>query len=215
MRGLGVICDMERRRRRLTGLYSLFFAKKRVSRVNVVRVLNGLETFDPRLPRSLRTPLTSMANLKVPDPVRCAGGGLSPEVLPTRDSYRSIPNRASDHAVTRYSMTVRAQPAPMLGQKPIPARSSAGSTRNIGSDGRTYQNVDSAWLAIRAVSAVSRQSQMIPSSDTNGSDTIKAAKAGLRLATSDTTATMMPDSAHLRMKYSIGSTAIWSSCHAC
>lgn len=32
---LGVICDMKRRRRRLEGLYSGFFAKKRVSRVIV------------------------------------------------------------------------------------------------------------------------------------------------------------------------------------
>ena len=35
MRSLGVICDMKRRRRRLGGLYSGFFAKKRVSRVIV------------------------------------------------------------------------------------------------------------------------------------------------------------------------------------
>jgi len=36
------------------------------------------------------------------------------------------------------------QLAAMLGQKPAPARSIAGRARNIGSDGRTYQNVDSA-----------------------------------------------------------------------
>jgi hypothetical protein len=39
---------------------------------------------------------------------------------------------------------VKAQFAPMLGQNPTPARSIAGKTRNIGSDGKTYQNVDSA-----------------------------------------------------------------------
>jgi hypothetical protein len=80
----------------------------------------------------------------------------------------------------------------MLDQKPTPARSIAGRTRNIGSDGRTYQNVDSAWLAIRSVSAVSRQSHRIPNSDTKGNETIRAPKLGLRFATSDTTAMIMP-----------------------
>jgi hypothetical protein len=51
------------------------------------------------------------------------------------------------------------------------------------------------------------------SSDTSGSDTIKAPTAGLRLPTSETTATMTPDNAHLRMKYSIGSAGIWNSPH--
>ena len=73
--------------------------------------------------------------------------------------------------------------------------------------------MDSAWFAIRVASPVSRQSQIMPRSDTNGTDTIKAPSAGLRLATSETTATMMPDNAHLRMEYSIGSAGIWSSLH--
>jgi len=88
----------------------------------------------------------------------------------------------------------------MLNQKSTPARSIAGRIRNIGSDGKTYQNVDSAWLAIRSVSPVSRQSHRIPKSDTNGNETMSAPKAGLRFATSDTTAMIMPDKVHLIMK---------------
>jgi hypothetical protein len=88
----------------------------------------------------------------------------------------------------------------MLDQKPTPARSIAGRIRNIGSDGKTYQNVDSAWLAIRSVSAVSRQSHNIPNSEINGNETMRAPKLGLRFATSDTMAMMIPDKAHLMTK---------------
>jgi len=42
--------------------------------------------------------------------------------------------------------------------------------------------------------------QMIPSSDTSGSETISAPNAGLRLAASDTTAMMTPDKTHLTAK---------------
>jgi hypothetical protein len=42
--------------------------------------------------------------------------------------------------------------------------------------------------------------QNIANSDTNGRETISAPKAGLRFATSDTTAMMMPDKAHLATK---------------
>src|SRR3954452_145477 len=100
----------------------------------------------------------------------------------------------------KYRAMVRTQLAASVGQKPTPARSMPGSTRNIGRDGRTYQNVDSAWLAIRSASPVSRQSHRIPNNDTKGSETISAPKAGLRLATSDTTAIIIPDKAHLMMK---------------
>jgi hypothetical protein len=89
----------------------------------------------------------------------------------------------------------------MLGQKPTPARSIAGRTRNIGSDGSMYQKVDCVRLATRSVSPVSRQSQRIANTDTKGNETISAPKAGLRFATSDTTAMIMPDNAHLMMKY--------------
>ena len=54
------------------------------------------------------------------------------------------PNLANAHAVIKYSKTVKAQHATKLGQKPTPDRSIAGKIRNIGSDGRTYQKVDSA-----------------------------------------------------------------------
>jgi hypothetical protein len=36
------------------------------------------------------------------------------------------------------------QPTPKLMQKPKPARNIVGSSKNIGSEGKTYQNVDSA-----------------------------------------------------------------------
>src|SRR5579864_7710624 len=91
----------------------------------------------------------------------------------------------------------------MLGQKPMPARSIAGRIRNIGSDGKTYQNVDCVRLSIRSASPVSRQSHRIPKSDTKGSETISAPKLGLRFATSDTTAMMIPDKAHFMIKYII------------
>jgi len=65
--------------------------------------------------------------------------------------------------VARYSATVSRQLAPKLDQKPSPARSIAGKTKNIGSDGSTYQNVDSAWAAIRSTSLVSRRSQRMAS----------------------------------------------------
>src|SRR4051794_13689990 len=103
----------------------------------------------------------------------------------------------------KYRAMVRTQLAASVGQKPTPARSMPGSTRNIGRDGRTYQNVDSAWPAIRSASPVSRHSQMIPSNETSGSETINAPNAGLRFATSETTAMITPDNAHLMTKYSI------------
>jgi hypothetical protein len=61
----------------------------------------------------------------------------------------------------------------------------------------TYQNVASARLATRCASPVSRHSQMIASSETSGSYTIRAPNAGLRLATSETTAMMIPESSAL------------------
>ena len=54
-----------------------------------------------------------------------------------------MPNFANPQAVMKYSATVRAQLAARLGQNPNPPRSIAGIARNIGSDGRTYQNVAS------------------------------------------------------------------------
>ena len=88
----------------------------------------------------------------------------------------------------------------MLSQKPMPARSIAGRIRNIGSDGKIYQNVDCARLAICSASPVSRQSHRIAKSDTKGRETINAPKLGLRLAISDATAMMIPDKAHLMIK---------------
>jgi hypothetical protein len=73
----------------------------------------------------------------------------------------------------------------------------------MGNDGNTYQKVDCARPAMRSASPVSRQSQTMPSRETSGSETTSAPNAGLRFAITDTTATMMPDSAHLTTKYSM------------
>ena len=73
----------------------------------------------------------------------------------------------------------------------------------MGSDGMTYQKVASAWFAIRATSFVSRHSHMIASSDTNGNDTTKAPKAGLRRAISDTAMIINPDNSAFTTRYTI------------
>lgn len=88
----------------------------------------------------------------------------------------------------------------MDGQKPIPPRSIAGTTRNIGSDGKTYQKVASICEAMRAVSAVSRHSHMTDIMEISGSDATKAPNAGLRFAMSDTMAAINPESAALVRK---------------
>src|ERR1019366_9721663 len=103
--------------------------------------------------------------------------------------------------VRKYRTTVRAHAAIIAHQKLIPCRSMYGNARNIGRDGITYQKVASAWLAILTVLPVSRQSQMIASIDTSGSDATSAPKAGLRFAISDTAAMMIPDRRALRAKY--------------
>ena len=58
--------------------------------------------------------------------------------------YKLIPNFASAQAVMKYSTTVSAQLAPSESQNPKPARSIAGITRKMGSEGSTYQKVASA-----------------------------------------------------------------------
>ena len=59
-----------------------------------------------------------------------------------------------------------------------PARSIAGISRNIGSDGSTYQKVALAWAAIFSASGLSRHSQIMPSTDTSGSEATSAPKPG-------------------------------------
>src|SRR5512135_1506611 len=115
-----------------------------------------------------------------------------------------MPKRASTQAVITNSTNVMTQPAPRAGQKPTPPRSSAGTTRNIGSDGRTYQKVVSSCEAIRALSPVSHHSQMMAMTEISGSAATSALKAGLRLAISATSATINPDTAALMAKKSIG-----------
>src|SRR5512139_3885648 len=100
-------------------------------------------------------------------------------------------------------MNVSAQQAASVSQNTMPRRSIAGITRNIGSVGSTYQNVDCACAAIRSASLVSCHSQMMPRIETSGSETIRAPRVGERRATSDTMAMMTPESAALTVRYSI------------
>ena len=70
--------------------------------------------------------------------------------------------------------------------------SAASAAVRVGiKDGKRFLYNDGASSAPR---------ESIHESDTSGRDTINALKAGLRLATSERTATMMPDKAHLRIK---------------
>jgi hypothetical protein len=55
-----------------------------------------------------------------------------------------VQNLARAHDIRRQRMTVRMQPTPKLMQKPEPAPNVVGSSKNIGSEGKTYHNVDSA-----------------------------------------------------------------------
>jgi len=80
-------------------------------------------------------------------------------------------------------MRVRAQPVVSESQNPIPWRNIAGITRNIGSVGSTYQNVDCAWTVIRSTSLVSCHSQRMPRINTSGRDTMRAPSVGERRAT--------------------------------
>src|SRR4051794_10781814 len=72
-----------------------------------------------------------------------------------RSSQSRMPKRDSSQTVTKYKKNVTRQPIARLGQNAIPLLNSAGTSKNIGSDGRIYQNVASAWLAIRSASPVS------------------------------------------------------------
>lgn len=60
----------------------------------------------------------------------------------------------------------------------MPWRSSAGISRNIGSEGNTYQKVASACAAMFAASGRSCHNQIIPSTDTSGSDATSAPSPG-------------------------------------
>src|SRR5579863_3010890 len=111
-----------------------------------------------------------------------------------------MPNRASIEAVIKYRTDVSTQPTINAVQKPMPPRSIAGMSRNIGSDGRTYQKVASNNEAIRIVSAVSRHNQITAIIEISGSDATTAPNAGLRFAISDTMAIINPESAALIRK---------------
>ncbi len=82
-------------------------------------------------------------------------------------------------------------------QNPIPFLSIAGKAKNIGMDGKMYQNVASAWAAIFSVSDVSRQSHMKARIEISGSDPIKPPMLGFRRLTSETIIMMTPERAAL------------------
>ena len=111
-----------------------------------------------------------------------------------------MPNLGSSHMVKTYSEIVIKQDIASAAQKLTSCRNIAGKIRNMGNDGRTNQKVDSAWLAMRSTSAVSRHSQIIPSMEISGSEAISPPIAGLRLAISDTAMIMMPDRTDLMMR---------------
>ena len=75
---------------------------------------------------------------------------------------------------------------------PKPPLRNAGNTRNIGSVGKTNQNVECAVM-MASLSAVSRQSHMKVRSETRGSERITAPRAGLLFATSEAIAMIAPD----------------------
>jgi len=88
----------------------------------------------------------------------------------------------------------------MAAQNATPWRNSAGSTRNKGKVGSTSQKVPCASAAMRSLSPVSRHSQSIDRMESRGSDRIKAPQLGLRRATSEAVAMMMPESTALAIR---------------
>ena len=90
-------------------------------------------------------------------------------------------------------MTVNAIDTVNASQNPTPVRSIAGSTRNMGMDGRKNQNALCDSSATRCESPVSRHTHRNVSKDTSGSDTINPPIPGHRLAISDAAAISAPE----------------------
>ena len=67
----------------------------------------------------------------------------------------------------------------------IPLRKRNGINKNMGKEGSTYQNVPSAWSAIRIRSLVSPYIQTIPKIEIKGRDAIKLPNKGSFLDISD------------------------------
>ena len=74
----------------------------------------------------------------------------------------------------------------------MPARSSAGMSRNIGRLGSTYQKVASAWTAMFSASGLACHSKIIPSTETSGSEATSAAVGGRRRPISEMAAIIAP-----------------------
>jgi hypothetical protein len=91
-----------------------------------------------------------------------------------------MPKRAAIHAVSRYNDGDEAA-RHQRGPERDTAAEHCRTTRNIGSDGMTYQKVASTCEAIRALSPVSRYSQMTAMTEIRGSDATSAPKCGTSL----------------------------------
>lgn len=111
-----------------------------------------------------------------------------------------MPKRGASHTIAKYKATVSAHPAVNANQNGMPWRSSAGMSKNIGRDGSTYQNVAPECAAMFPASGRSRQSQIMPRTDTRGRDATSAPMPGYRLASVDISAIRTPEIADLTMK---------------
>src|SRR5215475_7770515 len=60
-----------------------------------------------------------------------------------KPAHSRMPKRASPETIVKYNTDVSTQLITNAGQKPTPPRSIAGIRKNIGRDGKTYQEV--AW----------------------------------------------------------------------
>lgn len=67
--------------------------------------------------------------------------GLPGELADRQVGHSAIPSVKAKSVITVSSSTLTAHPAARALQKCMPLRSNCGMTRNIGSDGRTYQRV--------------------------------------------------------------------------
>ena len=73
---------------------------------------------------------------------------------------------------------VSMQPANNAAQNDQPRSNNTGISRNIGNEGSTNQKVARAWAAMVTGLCVSCQSQIMPSSETSGSEATRPPKPG-------------------------------------
>ena len=93
--------------------------------------------------------------------------------------------------------------------KEIPFFNIQGKNKNIGREGRTYQNVPSAWAAIFSISTFSPYIQTIPNTETKGSDAIRLANKGSFFESSEITTIIAAETNNF-IRYQIISFILWS-----